>query len=396
MAATLAGAAAFVNLYAPQSLMPLLHGWIGQSAALAGAIVSAGTLGVALAAPWVGLLADRIGRQRVIVWAALLAAIPGFAVTLAQTPEQMILARFVQGLCLPGIFAVTVAYIGSEWPPSESRAVTALYVAGTILGGFSGRFTAGMVAEFAGWRWAFFALAIMQLTLALIIRAWLPPEQHKARPGKGSGLGQLLALFQRTHLRSAYAVGFSLLFALVAGFTYITLRLAEPPFSLGPAALSSIFAVYLIGGFITPLAGKLLNRMGHGRLLTLAWGIAIAGLACSLSAALWMVVLGLALFSAGLFIAQTTATSFVAEASGAARAPAVGLYVFSYYAGGSIGGVLPAPIWNLSGWAGVAILIAVVGMASVYIGRRYFRVPTRAEEWVESSSPGTPLGRESA
>ncbi|WP_411021313.1 hypothetical protein, partial [Salmonella sp. s29923] len=62
LAVILAGAAALFSLYAPQSLMPLLHAWLGDSAALAGTIVSAGTLGVAFAAPFAGLLADRIGR----------------------------------------------------------------------------------------------------------------------------------------------------------------------------------------------------------------------------------------------------------------------------------------------------------------------------------------------
>src|SRR5581483_7840275 len=60
----LAGAAAFVNLYAPHSLLPLLRGWMGASAALSGLTISAGTLGVALAAPFAGRIADRLGRRR--------------------------------------------------------------------------------------------------------------------------------------------------------------------------------------------------------------------------------------------------------------------------------------------------------------------------------------------
>jgi len=139
LAVILAGVAAFINLYAPQSLLPLLRAWIGDDAARAGLIVSAGTFGVALAAPFTGLLADRYGRRRVIVIAAFLAVIPGLFAGLAPTPEALMAIRLVQGLCLPGIFAVTVAYIAEEWPAAEARAVTAVYVAGTIGGGFVGR-----------------------------------------------------------------------------------------------------------------------------------------------------------------------------------------------------------------------------------------------------------------
>jgi len=76
-AVVLAGAAAFVSLYAPQSLLPLLRVWMGTNAALAGLVVSAATAGVALIAPFTGWLADRYGRRRVIVMAALLMACGG-------------------------------------------------------------------------------------------------------------------------------------------------------------------------------------------------------------------------------------------------------------------------------------------------------------------------------
>lgn len=376
IAVVLAGAAAFLSLYAPQSLMPLLHAWLGTNAALAGTIVSAGTFGVAIAAPFAGLLADRVGRRRVIVLAAFIVVLPTAAVALAQNPAQLIVARLLQGIFLPGIFGVTVAYIGSEWPPAQARQVTALYVAGTIGGGFCGRFASGLIAEFAGWQWACGALALGQLLLAIAIRAWLPPERVRVR-SSGAPLSTMLGLLRRAELRGAYAVGFSLLFALVGGFTYVTLRLAAPPFSLGPAALSGIFVVYLVSVVLTPLSGRLLNGYGHARVLMLAWAITVAGLGLSLLPNLPAVIIALTLFSAGIFVAQTATTSFVAEASGSARATSVGLYVLFYYLGGSVGGVLPAALWSHYGWPGVAALIAAVGVASVTIGRRSFRYALR-------------------
>ena len=374
LAVTLAGAAAFVNLYAPQSLLPLLHAWLGKDAAMAGLIVSSGTLGVALAAPFAGWLADRFGRRRVIVTAAFAVVVPAIGVGLAQTPEQLIAARFIEGLFLPGIFAVTVAYAGDEWPAAESRGVTALYVAGTIGGGFCGRLVSGVVAEFAGWHWAFLVLAAMQLALALMIRAWLPPERSRTRSTQ-SPFASMLELLGRAPMRGAYLTGFMLLFTLVGGFTYVSLRLSMAPFSLGPAALSAIFVVYLVGMTITPLSGRLLNRFGHARVLVLAWALAITGLLATLLSWLPAVIAGLCVFSAGLFIAQTTATSFVAEAGGRLRAAAVGLYVTCYYAGGSVGGVLPAPLWERAGWSGVVALLCLAGGISAVTGWRCFRLP---------------------
>ena len=379
LAVILAGAAAFVNLYAPQSVLPVLQEWMGRSAALAGLVVSSGTFGVALAAPFAGLLADRYGRRRVIVAAAFLVVLPALCIPLAQTPMQLIAARFIEGLFLPGIFAVTVAYAGDEWPRAEARAVTALYIAGTIGGGFCGRFLSGLVAEYAGWRWAFFVLAMTQLALALVIRAWLPAERNHTHNDSPAWSG-MLALLRKTELRGAYATGFALLFALVGGFTYVTLRLAAAPFNLGPTVLSTIFAVYLVGMLATPLSGRVLNRYGHARVLLAAWAFAVVGLWLTVIPLLPVVVFGLCLFSAGLFFAQTTATSFVAESAGPARAAAVGLYVSCYYLGGSVGGVLPAPVWTQFGWPGVVVLLTLAGALSSTIGWRSFRLAPAPHE----------------
>lgn len=371
LAVCLCGAAAFVPLYAPQSLLPLLQHFVGHSAAMAGAIVSAGTAGVALAAPFMGRLGDRLGRHRVIVLAAFLAAIPSILSALAPTPALLIVARLLEGLALPGIFAVTVAYTADQWPQQEARPVTALYIAGTIGGGFGGRLISGLVAEVAGWRWAFAALALLQIVLALLIRAWLAPEV-RSTPRADAPRVAFTELLTNPALRAVYGAGFALLFALVAGFTYVSLRLAEAPFNLGPGALSGIFIVYLVGMLTTPISGRLLNRYGHAQVLAGAWTASIAGLAITLAPSLPAVIVGLALFSGGIFFAQTAATTFVGEAMPTARGAAVGLYVTSYYFGGTVGGVLPAPLWTHFGWLGVVLLIALAGIASVLLGRHGF------------------------
>lgn len=386
IAVTLAGVAAFINLYAPQSLLPLLREWIGQDAARAGLIVSAGTFGVALAAPFAGLLADRYGRRRVIVLASFLAVIPGLFAGLAPTPEALMLIRLAQGLCLPGIFAVTVAYIAEEWPPSEARGVTAVYVAGTIGGGFCGRLLSGVVAEFFGWRWGFAALALLQLAIALVIRAWLPAGRDVPKL-KGTPRTPLLPLLVRPGLRGAYATGFLMLFSLVGGFTYMTLHLSAPPFSLGPAALSTIFAVYLAGVVVTPYSGRLLNAFGHARVLVMAWALTLSGLLLTVWPALLPVAAGLCLFSVGLFVAQTATTSFVGEIAGAERGPAVGLYVTCYYLGGSVGGVLPAVVWHWAGWNGVVGLLCAAGVLSATVGWKSYRFPKNEPHPVTDAQP---------
>lgn len=62
VAVGLAGCCAFINLYAPQSILPLLSREFGASAAEVSSIITVSTLAVALCAPFAGALADVLGR----------------------------------------------------------------------------------------------------------------------------------------------------------------------------------------------------------------------------------------------------------------------------------------------------------------------------------------------
>ena len=124
-AVVLAGFCAFLDLYAPQPLLPMLARHFQISAAGAGLIVSAATIAVALAAPFVGLIADRHGRKQIIVPATLLLVIPTLMAAASQNLGQLLFWRFLQGVLTPGIFAVTIAYINEEWKTQVGAAMAA-------------------------------------------------------------------------------------------------------------------------------------------------------------------------------------------------------------------------------------------------------------------------------
>src|SRR5262245_62140934 len=101
--------------------------------------VTAGTVAVAIAAPFIGRLGDVAGHKRVIVGSPfMLAVVTALAATATSLP-QFIAWRFVQGLLTPGVFAMTIAYIHDEWPADYAGRGTAAYVSGTVVGGFCGR-----------------------------------------------------------------------------------------------------------------------------------------------------------------------------------------------------------------------------------------------------------------
>ena len=103
------GFAAFVNLYSPQALLPELAREFHVGPGEISGLMTAGTAAIALSAPFTGALADVVGRKRLITAAMFAAVAPMLIMTSADGVAQLTIWRFIQGLLLPPIFAVTVA-----------------------------------------------------------------------------------------------------------------------------------------------------------------------------------------------------------------------------------------------------------------------------------------------
>lgn len=366
-----AGFCTFINLYPTQALLPTLATQFDASLPRTGLTVTATLIAVALVAPFVGSISDALGRRRMILGASLLLTIPTVLAAMAPGLDALILCRFLQGLLLPFIFAVTVAYIAEECPGAEAVRVTGLYAIGTIVGGFAGRFIAGWTTEIAGWRAAFVILAALTVLCTAVIAATLPPERQ-FRPVRG-WRGQVAGFvdqFGNRQVMATCAVGFAVLFSMVATFTYANFYLAAPPFELGPAQLGSMFVTYLLGVLATPVATRLALRFGRRRTVLLAAAMGSGGLLLTLVPWLPGILLGLGIAAAGIFTEQVLSMGYVAAAARRSRSTAVGLYVTSYYVGGSLGGVLPASVWHHFGWPGcIALVIAVQAGAALVTQR---------------------------
>jgi MFS transporter, YNFM family, putative membrane transport protein len=177
----LAGFAAFLGLYATQPLLPLLARTFDASTFEVGLTITAPTIAVALFAPVIGRLADTIGLRRVIVGSSFLLALATALAATSVTLRQLIFWRFIQGVLTPGIFAGTIAYIHEMWPRSNAGRATAAYQTGTVLGGFTGRAVAGLVAADVNWHVSFLALGALTLAVSLALLAWLPSERTTSR-----------------------------------------------------------------------------------------------------------------------------------------------------------------------------------------------------------------------
>src|SRR5260370_28511601 len=134
VAVALAGFCAFVNLYAPQSVLPLLAQDFAVGAVKISAAVTASTLAVALIAPFSGAAADLLGRQRVVTVAMFALVVPTAMVAFSADLPALIFWRFVHGPVLPPMFEASGSYIGQEPPTAEPFWVTGSSPAGGSVG----------------------------------------------------------------------------------------------------------------------------------------------------------------------------------------------------------------------------------------------------------------------
>lgn len=387
------GGSAFLDMYATQPLLPALRVEFRTGEAAVGATISALTFACALAAPFVGPLADALGRKRVIVSAILGLALVTFAAAGAQTLHALIVWRFVQGLFMPAVFAVTLAYMAEEFPPAVGGRAVGAYIAGNVLGGFLGRYVTALIADRWDWHAAFVVLGTMNLIGGAIVFALLPRARRFTSETSARDALRAVGRFVRDPvLLATYAVGGSVLFTLVAAFTFATYHLAAPPFDLGTVALGNVFFVYLVGVVATPLAGRLIDRVGHRAAVLLAIAASAAGIVLTLVPSVAAIVAGLGVASTGVFAAQAASQGYIGVVARERRSTAAALYLTVYYTGGGLGAVVPAVVWARGGWpATVALILGVEVFAAALAALAWRRTPPRefpARTAENTSRPG--------
>ena len=204
----------------------------------------------------------------------------------------------------------------------------------------------------------------------MVVALLLPPERKFVRASDlGASLRQMLAHLRNPRLLATYAVGFGVLFNFIATFTYLSFHLAAPPFNRSPAFLGSIFVVYLVGSAMTPLIGMAVGRFGRRHFMIGTIALWIVGIGLTLLEPLWAILLGLTLCASCGLLCQAVSTGYVAITAQAGRSSAVGLYVTSFYVGGSFGAAIGGIVWTLAGWpacvAMVAIMLAIMAIIVV-------------------------------
>lgn len=372
----LAAFSVFASLYSVQPLLPMFAQYWVRDAGTASLALSATTATMAVALIPASMLADRLGRRRLIVFALLTTAALGMLLPFTQVWWQLITLRTLMGISLAGVPAVAMVYLSEEMDPDALGFSMGLYIGGTALGGMAGRVISGVLSDWLGWRLGTGILAGLIVLAAIAVAVLLP--QPRAFVRDPISLRELLrrcrATFRDAALPWLFASAFLLMGGFVTLYNYAGFRLALPPFLLSHSAIAAIFLVYLLGSASSTWAGGLSQRLGRRKVF---WAlVAVMGLGMAITAipSTPLIILGLAIATIGFFAAHGIASAWVTRRAQTGRAQASAIYLVFYYLGASVLGTLGGYAWTAWGWAGVlsvcggaAALALLVALRLVFV-----------------------------
>jgi MFS family permease len=349
-------------------LIPTLIAAWGMSHGQAGLIASSALLSGAVGGVVTGALADRFGRVRVlqltILWFSFFTFLCGFA----QSPEQMLIARTLQGLGFGGELAVGAVLVGEAVRP-EYR--------GRIMGGVASGYAVGAMGASAlfalsyallppevAWRWALWAGILPALLVLYIRRAVKEPDVYLSakRAPLSKSVGALFApdLLGRTVLGTLLVAG--------AAGAQVVLAIWLPAWLHGERGLSvsntSFYAILnSIGAFVGCLCGGyILDKVGRRNTFRIFASISIVGilgyLLLPLPGPILMgmgILVGLSMVVTGVGMTPVLTELFPTSVRGSGLG-------FCYSVGRAMGAISPAIV----GWAadmaplGAAIAAGVV------------------------------------
>jgi len=145
----------------------MLQGPGGHDAALTGLVFTAAGVAGAISSVVTGSFADRIGYQRVIVTAAIIAAVLSVPQYFVNATWQLAVLRILIGLALGAILPSASAMIASLVPPEKRGTAYGLMGSATSLGFGVGPLTAAGVVAVAGIRAVFLTAAVLSAFIAL-------------------------------------------------------------------------------------------------------------------------------------------------------------------------------------------------------------------------------------
>ncbi|MBD1590276.1 MFS transporter [Pseudomonas typographi] len=356
-------ALAVANIYFAQPLLNSIAQSLEVAPATVGLLVAATQGGYALGLLFIVPLGDLVQRKALILAQLLLSALALAVAGAAQQWPALLGGMFLVGL-LAVVVQVVVAYAAALAAPGQRGRVVGTVTSAVVLGILLARFTAGLIADLAGWRAVYFVSAGLMLALAAVLGKAVPATDVPRLQGSYMALMRsVFGLFIREpalRLRGLFALLAFAAFSVL--WTSMVLPLSAPPLSLSHTQVGLFGLAGIAGALAASRAGRWADQ-GLGQRVT---GIALALLTLSwvpsafAEVSLLALVAGVIILDFAVQAVHVTNQSLLFAARPGAQSRLLGAYMCFYSAGSALGAAAATQVYSRWGWPAVCLLGAVI------------------------------------
>jgi MFS family permease len=362
-----------VSLVSP--VLPDLRPVFGVTDAQVGLVITAYTLPGVVVTPFVGLVADRFGRRRVVVPLLVLFAVAGAGVAVARTFAEVIALRFLQGIGASALITLAVTLIGDVYEGPRRDAV--MGVNGSTIG-TGAAFYPLLGGALAGIRWSapFLFFGVGALVAVVAVVALEEPDAERSTDVR-TYLGRLRAVATLPQALGVFVALFAAFLIFYGAVLTALPLLLRDAYALGSGRIgATLSAVAIASAVVSSQYGRLSDRLTAPRLVAVGFvayglglfGIRLAGSPRAVAAALLVFGVG---FGVVMPAIDTTVVTLVDDDL---RAGVMGLRTSVLRLGQTVGPVaftVTADLAFESTVAGYRALLVVAGVVAVVAGGGY-------------------------
>lgn len=331
---------------------------------LAGNLVSMHCLTFALCSPLLGILADRIGKLRVLIPSLICYALFGMAGALMQDFWSLLMARALLGAASGGMAAASLGLLGTMYEGEERSQVlgyatstlTISSIAFPLLGGWVGA---------THWQYAFYLYGLSLPLTVLVVLIFRQKQSRKAQSpalGNTTKLGEVLKSPQTLKLLLTLCLASSVVYSVVI-YTPLYLKAI---LGAGAALNGIVLASRAVGAAAISAFGarQLAQRFGLTGATSVGFGLmALTLITLPILREISLILPAAVLFGVGFGIVMPTLYSALADlAPSAVRSSVLAAGTGAGYLGQFLCPILLRPVLSHSGLEGVFYASAAIAM----------------------------------